>query len=308
MLISMTGFGRAEAELPGSGRAVAEIRSVNHRYLEVECRLPESLMMFEESIRSMAARSFARGQVRISVSVKGSRDPVVAVFQEPMARRYHQQLSALQKRLGLSGEIPLQTLLQLPQVMTVSEQSGLPSAALWKKVEQAVSKALAEAVTMRKREGGRLEKALKQRVGFFADLIGKIRKQVPVAQKALQGRLAERIQAALQQAGREIPEAAQEAVLREAASMVQATDVNEELERIDSHLTALRGVLAGQPAGVTKKGERAGPGRTLDFMAQELQREINTLGTKMRDPEISRWVVEFKGQIEKLREQAANIE
>lgn len=302
----MTGFGRAEVELPGSGRAVAEVRSVNHRFLEVDSRLPEGLQGLEEEIRALVAAGMARGQVRVSVSVKGTREPGDVVFRETLARKYKNQLESLSKSLGLTGGVSLQMLVSLPQVMTVEEKNGLSSEALRKQALRAVSAAVAGAVKMRRREGAQLEKALKQRIELFEQLRRQIGQRVPAVQKELQQKFAQKIQTVLQQAGQE--PAAQDAVLREAAALVQSTDVNEELERLESHLAALRTAVAGRPVGPARKGEQASPGRTMDFLAQELQREINTLGTKLREAEIGRCVVEFKGQIEKLREQAANIE
>ncbi len=306
MLTSMTGFGRAEADLPGSGRAAAEVRSVNHRFLEIDCRLPEGFQAFEENIRALVGRVIGRGQVRVSVALRGTREPATAVFQEQLARKYHRQLDGLRRRLGIAGGVSLETLLGLPQVVTVSDRDGASTAAAWKKMEQVISRALDQAVRMRQVEGKRLELALRRRIAIFEELTRKIEQRTPRAQGDLRGRLAERIQAALQQAGQ--AKAPEEIAAREAALLVQATDVNEELERITSHLMALRHAVAGKPAAAAKRGEQTGPGRTMDFLAQEFQREVNTLGTKLRDPEISRWVVEFKGQIEKLREQAANIE
>ena len=307
-LTSMTGFGRAEVDLPGSGRAAVEIRSVNHRFLEVDCRLPEGFQAFEETVRARVSRAMVRGQVRVSVSLRGAREPATVMFQEKLARKYHHQLEGLRKRLGIPCAVSLETVLGLPQVVTVSERNGASTAAVWKPVERAIAGAMADAVKMRRSEGGRLEKVLRQRIEIFEELTGRIRRRVPSAQGDLRKRLEERIETALQQAGKEVP--AGEIMAREAAVMVQSTDVNEELERLASHFVALRSAVAGWPAGrgEAKKGEQASPGRTLDFLAQELQREVNTLGTKLRDPEVSRWVVEFKGQIEKLREQAANVE
>ena len=310
MLISMTGFGRAETELPGAGRAVVEIRSVNHRFLEVDCRMPEGLQAFEEAVRALAGRKMLRGQVRVSVAVKGSREAASVIFQPQVARRYLRQLESFRRQLKVEGPVTLGMLLALPQVMAVAERNDFSSAAVWKRIERAVGQALDGAVRMRQREGARLEKALRHRIDLFEQLNNQIRQRVPVVQKGLQERLADRIQTALRGVGREVPQDQERLVLTEAAALVQATDVSEELERIESHLTALRKTLAGQPAGASgsKRGEQTSPGRTFDFLAQELQREVNTLGTKLRDGTVGRWVVEFKGQIEKLREQAANIE
>jgi len=135
----------------------------------------------------------------------------------------------------------------------------------------------------------------------------KIRHRVPIAQSALRTRLTSRIQAALQSTAA-AHSTGRSAVTAEAAAWVQSTDVSEELARIASHLTALRQAARGNPGASKNKTLAGSPGRTIDFLAQELQREANTLGAKMRDTAVVRWVVAMKGQIEKLREQAANVE
>lgn len=295
----MTGFGRAQAELPGGGRAVAEVRSVNHRFLEVECRLPETLQPFEENVRTLTAGAMPRGQVRVSVSLKNGRQAGAVRFDERTARHYLKQLRGLRKRLGLSGEVTLSMLLGMPQVMTAAERDDSATAAVWKKIQGAIGRALAEAVRTREREGARLQKTLKTRLATFKELTAKIRKRVPEVQKALAGRLSQKIQTALQQAGPE--RAPEETIAREAALMVQSTDVTEELDRLESHLAALASAIEGRPG-------KSSPGRSLDFLAQEIHREVNTLGSKLRDGAVGGWIIEFKGQIEKLREQAANIE
>gem|GEM_PF-788762 len=310
MLTSMTGFGRAETAWASSGRVTVEARSVNHRFLEVEARLPEGLQAFEDATRTLVVRQVRRGQIRVSVALKWTMTQPPVVFQADLAERYLRQLRQLQRRLKLAGPIPLETVLTLPQVMAADR--AYSAAPPWPLIERAVTKAVAEMVRMRKREGARLEKELRRLVRVLGQWTAQVRRRVPEFEKQAQKRLADRMEAALESVG--APESkSRQALLAEAASWVQSTDVSEELARIDSHHEALLKAIAGLPGstpalGRLDKETGSSPGRTMDFLAQELQREVNTLGTKMRDPAVLHAVVAMKGQIEKLREQAANVE
>ena len=287
----MTGFGRAEVPCPANGKAVVEIQTLNHRFLEVECRLPEGFQGREEAIRSMVGQAIRRGRVKVSVTLKGRERSAPVVFQAAVARAYTSRLRALQKQLGLSGSVTLEMILGLPQVVTTSDRE-IPSKRLWVSMKEAVAQALEKVVRMRCQEGARLEKVLDRLVKGLAGLFTRIRGRVPKTQRALEKRLANRIRAIASTAPRST-------IAAEAASIVQATDVSEELARIESHLSAVRHAV---------KGLVESPGRTIDFLAQELQREVNTLGAKLREGAIVRWVVAMKGQVEKMREQAANVE
>ena len=291
MLVSMTGFGRAEVALAPSGRTVVEVRSLNQRFLEVETRLPDGFQPLEEEIRSAVGRSMQRGQVRVNVSVRAQARLAQVALQADVARRYAAQLRRLKKQLGLSGEVTLQAVLSLPQVVTVADK-GEPSRQECQRVREGFQRALRQAVVMRQREGARTAKVLAAIFKTLESLRGKVQKHLPEVQRQAKQRFLARLEKALAQAGgAERPE--RSAMMAEASSYAQGGDVSEELARIGSHLAALRGAVSG---------------RTIDFLAQELQREVNTLGTKVRDSQVVRSVVAMKGQIEKLREQAANIE
>lgn len=287
----MTGFGRAEVPLAPPGRAVIEVRSLNQRFLEMETRLPEGFQPLEEEIRSAVGRAMQRGQVRVSVSVRAQARPAQVALQMDVARRYAAQLRRLKSQLGLGGEVTLQAVLSLPQVVTVAER-GEPSRQEYRRVREGFRRALRQAVAMRQREGARTAKVLAGIFRALESLREKVRKRLPEVRRQAGERFLARLEKALAQAGgTERPE--RSALLAEASSFAQGGDVSEELARIGSHLAALRGATSG---------------RTIDFLAQELQREVNTLGTKARDSQVVRAVVAMKGQIEKLREQAANIE
>ena len=287
----MTGFGRAEVPLAPAGRVVVEVRSLNHRFLEVETRLPEGFQPLEAEVRSGVGKAMQRGQVRVSVSVKAAARPAQVVLQAELARRYAAQLRRLKGQLGLGGEVTLQTVLSLPQVVAVADK-GEPSKQECRQVQEGFQRALRQAVAMRQREGTRTAKVLAGIFRAMETLRCRVQKRLPEVQRQAKERFLARLEKTLAQAGgAEKPE--RSALLAEASSFAQGGDVSEELARIGSHLAALRGAASG---------------RTIDFLAQELQREVNTLGTKARDGQVVRAVVAMKGQIEKLREQAANIE
>lgn len=288
----MTGFGRAEVPLgPSSGRAVVEVRSLNQRFLEVETRLPDGFQPLEAQIRSEVARAMQRGQVRVTVSVRGLTRPAQVALQADVARRYVAQLRRLKGQLKLPGSLTLETVLSLPQVVTVADREE-PSRRQWRQVQGGFQRALRQAVAMREREGARTAKVVSRILKSLETLRGRVQGRLPQIERQMKERFLARLEKAMAQAGgAERPE--RPALLAEASAFAQGSDVSEELARIGSHLTALR---------------RAESGRTMDFLAQELQREVNTLGTKLRNSQVVRWVVAMKGQVEKLREQAANLE
>lgn len=292
MLLSMTGFGRAEVKLPPSGRAVIEIQTLNHKFLEVECRVPDGFQAMEGALRARAATAVRRGRMRISVNLKTGSLKTPATIQMDVARRYVHEINRMKSMLKLAGPITPETILSLPQVVSVGYAlEELPAS--WRKaIEQGVAQALAQVVQMRRKEGQRLEKTLQQLEQTLAHLSGRIRQRIPAAQREFKERFMARVKILA-------PEADAKLLTTEAAAMIQGSDVSEEIARIQSHLLALKNAMAGKTES---------PGRTIDFLAQELHREVNTLGSKLREAQITQWVVDLKGQIEKLREQAANIE
>ena len=305
----MTGFGRAEISLPGSGCAVVEIHTLNHRFLEVECRLPEGFQEFEEAIRTVIARSIRRGRVKVSVALKAVPSRASLLIHTNVARQYVAQLRRLQRQLGLSGPVTLEMVLGLPHVVATAGQELFPQRT-WPFLKKGASEALAQVGAMRSREGKRLGREMVRITESLERLSRKVRQRVPLVEEELRKKFRGRLDRVVGQRGdnrgvakvvgnvhRGRPDAA--SVAAEAASFVQSTDVSEEIVRIHAHLATLHQALHGN-------GES--PGRMVDFLAQELHREVNTLGSKMRDGKIVGWVVAMKGLIEKLREQAANVE
>jgi uncharacterized protein (TIGR00255 family) len=291
-LISMTGFGRAQGPLAGVGRASVEIRTLNHRFLEVECRLPEGWEGLEPEIRPLVARRIRRGRVRISVAIKRVFETAPASFQLGVARDYARALRALARATGASPQISLETLLGLPHVVKVAHTEG-PTQRARGQLAAAVALALEHVARMRHQEGIRLEKQMQGICKHLEKLCLQIERRIKILEPAAASRTRKRLKKLLHEAAEERLIAAQ------VASWVREGDVSEELTRLRSHFSALKKALQGSVES---------PGRTIDFLAQELHREVNTLGTKAKDGAIAQRVVAMKNQIEKLREQSSNIE
>lgn len=289
---SMTGYGRATRQL-AAGSVTVELRSTNHRYLEIEQRIPNGFTIIQGRLAELIRAQVRRGRIELSVAVQTNRwDRRRVTLDEPLLRRYHQALAALQKRLALKGSVSLDHLLALPQAVTVSEERSA-SEPWWELIRKTTLEALGELVRTRRREGGRLLADLRRQLQTITQQLRQIRTRLPKALKQQQAVLRARLQELLgPQASRTMGQ------LEEAVALVKEVDVHEELVRLDSHLVHIRQTLA---AGVLV-------GKRLDFIAQELTREANTLGAKVNDPDAARHVIAIKGCIERIREQVQNLE
>ncbi len=289
---SMTGYGRGQAAL-GAGSLTAELRTTNSRFLDIRVRLPRDFGVFEAALRATAARYFARGQVDVSVRQRGPAvsGPEIVVDLEA-AGRYVSAAEQLRERFPLEGALTLSTLLDLPGVAQqqdpVLEESALAAALV-----QAVEQACQEAAEMREREGAVLGTELRQRLGGLEAAVTEIEARAEEVKRSVRERLEKRLAALAPELEVEPSRMAQEVVL-----YVDRMDITEETVRLRSHLAQFRETL-----GVT------GPvGRKLEFLLQEIGREVNTIGSKAADAPISRHVVELKTELEKLREQVLNLE
>lgn len=291
MATSMTGFGRGEAK-GKMGTVVVETKSLNHRYLEVVYRLPSSLLVLEDKMRDLIQKRCKRGRITVSVSFEKDGELVGLKVDEKRAKQYYQMASQLKKELGLSSDIGLGELLSLPEVVRV-ETTKEELQELWAQTREALEKAVAQLLQTREEEGKALAIDLLKRVGLLERELGKISKRLPLVIKQyrqrLQGRLEELMNGGALDPGR---------LEQEIVFFVEGSDITEEVTRIRAHLEALQKAMA-------LKEE---VGRRLDFIAQELQREVNTIGQKSRDIEISQSVIQMKGEIERIREQVQNIE
>jgi uncharacterized protein (TIGR00255 family) len=288
----MTGFGAASGE--GAGVVVqVEARSVNHRHLQLKVRLPPELGALEPRIDSLVRKQLERGSVTVNVTLARSSGEDLSI-DTAVAERYAGQLRRLAEMLDLEGGIPLASLLSLPGVVAADTSRGRTTSQ-FKVVLAAVVGALEGLVEMRQREGTALEKDLLKHVAALRKLTAKIGARVPTVVRAAQDGLKKRIAVLLD--GRVDVESAD--LAREIALLADRGDVSEELARLASHLDQL-------DARIRENGGAVG--RQLDFLVQELFRELNTIGSKCGDAKLAHWVVEGKTSVERLREQVQNVE
>ncbi|HUJ78938.1 MAG TPA: YicC/YloC family endoribonuclease [Nitrospiria bacterium] len=287
----MTGYGRAEQRGQGMELAV-ELRTVNHRYSELNIKLPRSLAHLETAVKERVTAWFARGRVDLSVTLngRGGVDREVVVDTR-LARSYIRQLRSLQRHYGLRGELEIGHLAGVRELLTINEAPSLPPAA-GRTVLRLLRRAARQVEAMRRTEGRALGADLERRVTAIEGMVERVRRRLPAVVEGYHRRLAAR---AAELAGAAI---GSDRLAQEVALYAERCDVSEELVRLASHIGQFRGHLKS----------REPIGRTLDFLLQEMNREVNTLGSKANDALISSEVVTLKGELEKIREQVQNVE
>jgi uncharacterized protein (TIGR00255 family) len=288
----MTGYGHGETDYNGTKFSV-ELNSVNRKQSDIVINLPRDLISLEPQIRQTINENISRGRTNAVVSYQnGSSSPRTLALDVDLARSYHDAMRALQKELNAPGEITIGAILQAPGVMRTPEES-FDSSVAWPPIERALRAALNQLIKMREREGKHLAKDLIHRLKAMRKQIKEIRSLHPEVVKKHRAALLERIQ----KAGLPIaPD--DERLLKEISFFADRSDVSEELTRAESHLAEFAHHL--------RRHEPVG--RTLEFITQEIFRELNTLGAKANDAGISQRVVACKAELEKIREQIQNLE
>ena len=288
----MTGFGAASLEEGGCSVRV-EVRSVNHRFLQVKSRLPAELSGLDGEVEAGVRKKAKRGAFTVTVQLARAKEASFAAINAQAARQYARALEQLAGDLGLAGGVRLEDLLQLPGVVE-SNRDDVERAGETKRVLRALAQALEALIAMRRKEGEALAADLAKHVTALRKLVARIGRRMPVVVQRHHANLRRRVDELL--AGRN---AVSEADLaREVAVIADRLDIAEELSRLESHLDQLGSLL-----------ERGGAlGRQLDFLVQELLREVNTVGSKCNDAQVAHWVVEAKTRVERMREQVQNVE
>ena len=292
MIKSMTGFGRGHEVLNGRDITV-EIRAVNHRYYEFSCRIPRSMGFAEEKLKSLLAGRINRGKVEVSVLVynTGVNDEKVTVNKE-VIREYIEALRSVRDEFSLSDDLSLSTVLKMPDAFTVVKED-VDEEQLWADVKQVTEQALARFIAMREAEGERMKADFLSRLDTIEGWVGIIESRSPKLVEEYRKRLFDKMSEVLE--GKSIDEGR---ILLEAGIFSEKTAVDEETVRLRSHIAQFRAMLeSGEPVG-----------RKLDFLVQEMNRETNTIGSKVQDIEVTKIVVDQKSEIEKIREQVQNIE
>jgi len=293
---SMTGYGAAEPSADG-GRWWVEVRSTNHRFLEVVVRLPRELGALEDRVRAAVAERVRRGRVEVLVREDSGLRPREAVVDTELARRYADALERLRRELGLAEPVTLGALLALPEVVRLEEARPDPEAT-WEALHPVLQRALERLVDMRTKEGGRLAADLRERLARLESWVERVAQRAEELPRAYAQRLRQRVAELLRSL--EVDQPPDEARLAlEVAAFADRCDVREELVRLRSHLEEARALLEGPDGSV---------GRKLEFLLQEMQREVNTVGSKAADLEVTRAVVEMKSELEAIREQVQNVE
>ena len=293
MIKSMTGFGRCELA-EGERKFTIEMKGVNHRYLDVNIRMPKKLNFFETAIRNLLKQSVSRGKVDIFITYEDlSEGQAVLKYNETLAKEYLVCLKQMEESFGLENDIRVSTLSRYPEVLTMEEQA-LDEEEIWNGLEKAMKGALEQFVETRTIEGENLKKDILSKLDDMQRLVAYIEQRSPEIIREYREKLEEKV--------KELLEDSQIDDGRIAAEVVIFADkicTDEEAVRLKSHISHMQEVLRSEEAGI---------GRKLDFIAQEMNREANTILSKANDLEISNCGIDLKTEIEKVREQIQNIE
>ena len=294
MIKSMTGFGRGEYT-DGKRSITVEIKSVNHRYSDITVKMPRRYTFAEDKIKNTVKEKVRRGKVDVSIIVDNIAENDVNIRLNTMlARQYYDNLTELRSEFDLSGDISLQFMASLPDVMKV-----IPDVEDEEEITNAILIPVAEAAAnlekMRAVEGEKLAEDLIAKGEHVKEILDRIAERAPQVVVDYTAKLKERIQELVGSAV-QIPE---DRILVEAAVFADKCAIDEEITRLNSHLIQLRNIIekSSQPEG-----------KKLDFLVQEMNREANTIGSKANDITITNYMLEIKSEIEKIREQVQNIE
>ncbi len=291
MIKSMTGYGKAESS-HDQGKITVEMRAVNHRYGEISVKLPRSLVCFENEVRKVVSGRLKRGKIDVFIqldTVAAGRPPVV---NSALARAYYTAFSALSDDLGICEPIPLSLIVSQRDVLAVAE-NDVEADSMREELLAVVEQAVGAMETMRLREGQELNEDLRARRGSLSRFIDGIARRASLVPAEYAEKLSLRL---AQFEVKNMPDESR--VAQEVVLMADRCDITEELVRFASHLVQFDAALESlEPVG-----------RKLDFLLQELGREVNTIGSKANDSEIAACVVELKVELEKIREQVQNIE
>ena len=291
---SMTGYGRGECAQDGF-KITVELSSVNRKQSEILVSLPRELESLETRVRDVVNQRIARGRLNAKVTLHAGEGAAAAKahINVPLAKAYARELGRLAKELRLPDNLNLDLLLRAPGVLQTDE-SLADAESFWPAIERSLSQALAALVKMREREGIHLAKDLHGRIDVMEKSVRRVQTVAPEMVERYREQLRERIR----KAGVELPVPDDERLLKEVIYFADRSDITEELTRLTSHFKQFDDcVKSKEPIG-----------RTLDFLAQEMNREINTIGSKSLDSRISREVVVMKAELEKFREQVQNVE
>lgn len=291
MIKSMTGFGRYEYQT-GSKKFTVELKGVNHRYLDVNIRMPKKFNFFETAIRTLLKQYALRGKVDIFITYEDNSESQAALkYNETLAAEYMRYFKQMEESFGIDNDIRVSTLAHCPEVLTMEEKPD-DEDALWSGLQMTLKGAFAQFVETRTTEGENLKKDILNKLSGMETLVGHVEERSPQIVEEYRKKLEDKIHELL-----DVPVDEN----RMAAEVILYADkicTDEETVRLKSHISHMRDTLE----------ETEGIGRKLDFIAQEMNREANTILSKANDLEVSNYAIGLKTEIEKIREQIQNIE
>ena len=290
----MTGYGRGEHTQEGY-KISAEVSSVNRRQAEINVYLPRELEPLDARVRGEINKQIARGRVTARITLHAGESALISQAQvnTALAKAYARELRKLAAELKISNELTLDTLVRAPGVFQ-TDTALADADHFWPAIEGSVTKAVEACVKMRVREGAHLLKDLKARIATMRKAVTKVQKEAPAMVERYREQLRERIRTA----GLPLPPDEDERLQKEIIYFADRSDISEELTRLESHFKQFDECCRSEEP----------VGRTLDFLAQEMNREVNTIGAKASDSTIAREVVMLKTEVEKFREQVQNVE
>ncbi len=291
MIKSMTGYGRCE-DILSDRKITIEIKSVNNRFSDYNIKIPRHMLFLEDKIRKEASEYITRGKVDIYVNIESYADDSQVILNEAVAKQYIEAARKLRDTFQLRDDISTMSICRFGDVFRM-ERAEISEDELWSDVQSVLKRALESFSAMRAREGARIYEDLKARVDYMSELAKQVDERSPEVVAEYKDRLHQKIKETLE--NRDVDEAR---ILTEVAIFADKVAINEETVRLESHFKEYYDILdSDEPAG-----------RKLDFLIQEINREVNTIGSKANDLFITKTVVTLKGEIEKMREQIQNIE
>lgn len=288
----MTGFGKAESKSK-EAKFTVEISSVNNRYLEISIKLPKQYFLLESKIRDQITDSLSRGKLNIWISVNESDDaPGKYLINKSAIRAYHKQLKTIKSELKLSGDIEISSLLNLPDIV-MTDKDAIDEKKVWKVLKKSVEAALKNLKSMRNIEGLVMKKEMLLRITILTNHLKKVEKLAGKLSVEHKKKMVDRINALIEE-----PIGDKNRIEEEIAIIAEKTDITEECVRMYSHLSLFKSTINHNEA----------VGKKLNFILQEMNREVNTMGSKAVDLVISPVLISMKDEVEKIRELVQNVE
>ena len=293
MIRSMTSFGRSNSEEGKKRVFTVEMKSVNSRYLDVNIRMPKSIISLEEEIRKMISNSLNRGQVDVFINIKNYNEGVgVPKVDINLAQGYLQCLKEIEEKLNIKNDISVMQIARFPEVITMIEEEDKIDE-IWEELKPLISSSLDMMINMREVEGEKLKEDILIKINQIEDLVSKVEEFADSIPKVFKQKLEERLKDLLGNV-----EVDENRIATEVCILADKATVDEEIIRLNSHINQVRETLKlNEPIG-----------RKLDFIVQEMNRETNTIGSKSSDIKMTNIVIDIKNILEKIREQVQNIE